>query len=174
MVEKLGELHFEPFLPPPRKIFRRGTSELATALQRGEVELSLPRYELDAWMGWNGSVSLCEDRDLSKEDDAKCGSELDAQNSPQRRSACHRCSEQTTEKAEEEGSKPKELSRSPRKRKRNEKYPRFRDIIGHRHVKLRMEEALLPLALPSHIADNILTGKFSLQYFVFAFLSTDL
>mgnify|MGYP005848145281 CR=1 FL=1 len=37
--------------------------------------------------------------------------------------------------------------------------PRFCDIIGHGQVKLRCEEILLPLALPRHLANSILTGK---------------
>ena len=35
---------------------------------------------------------------------------------------------------------------------------RFRDIIGHGAVKLRLDEILLPLALPTNLADSILTG----------------
>ena len=35
---------------------------------------------------------------------------------------------------------------------------RFRDIIGHSTAKLRLEEALLPLALPPSLADSILVG----------------
>jgi hypothetical protein len=34
----------------------------------------------------------------------------------------------------------------------------FRDIIGHGQAKLRLDEALLPLALPPDIADSVLTG----------------
>lgn len=34
----------------------------------------------------------------------------------------------------------------------------FRDIIGHGQAKLRLDEALLPLALPSDLADSVLTG----------------
>lgn len=36
--------------------------------------------------------------------------------------------------------------------------PRLDDIIGHKQVKLRMEEMLLPLALPTSIANSVLTG----------------
>ena len=35
---------------------------------------------------------------------------------------------------------------------------KFSDIIGHGPVKLRLEEVLLPLALPPSLADSILTG----------------
>jgi ATP-dependent 26S proteasome regulatory subunit len=34
----------------------------------------------------------------------------------------------------------------------------FRDIIGHSQAKLRLDEALLPLALPPDIASSVLTG----------------
>jgi hypothetical protein len=36
---------------------------------------------------------------------------------------------------------------------------RFADIIGHAAAKLRIEEILLPSALPPHLADSILTGN---------------
>lgn len=36
---------------------------------------------------------------------------------------------------------------------------RFSDIIGHGAAKLRLDEMLIPLALPSSLADRILTGK---------------
>ena len=36
----------------------------------------------------------------------------------------------------------------------------FRDIIGHGQAKLRLDEALLPLALPSDLADSVLTGVY--------------
>jgi len=35
---------------------------------------------------------------------------------------------------------------------------RFKDIIGHGAIKLRIEEMLLPLALPQSIASSVLTG----------------
>lgn len=34
----------------------------------------------------------------------------------------------------------------------------FRDIIGHGQAKLRLDEAILPLALPVDLADSVLTG----------------
>jgi len=40
---------------------------------------------------------------------------------------------------------------------------RFNHIIGHADAKLRLDEVLLPLALPSSIADSVLTGK-SMDY----------
>ena len=35
---------------------------------------------------------------------------------------------------------------------------RFKDVIGHGSVKMRIEEILLPLALPPCVADAVLTG----------------
>jgi SpoVK/Ycf46/Vps4 family AAA+-type ATPase len=39
---------------------------------------------------------------------------------------------------------------------------RFSDIIGHASVKLRIDEMLLPLALPPSLSESILTGVRSL------------
>lgn len=36
---------------------------------------------------------------------------------------------------------------------------RFRDIIGHGSAKLRIDEMLLPLALPPSLAESLLTGE---------------
>jgi hypothetical protein len=38
---------------------------------------------------------------------------------------------------------------------------RFSDIIGHGAVKLRLDEVLLPMALPPALADSILTGTYA-------------
>lgn len=43
------------------------------------------------------------------------------------------------------------------------RFPRFGDIIGHAAVKLRLEEVLLPLALPQDLAASILVGVRSLS-----------
>ena len=40
----------------------------------------------------------------------------------------------------------------------NNNCPTFRDIIGHGQAKLRLDEALLPLALPPDLAESVLTG----------------
>lgn len=155
-----GDHPLEPFLPPPKKILRRGTTELATALQKGEVELSLPQYELAAWMGWGEREPPCDQKgEISKEAGVKKYTlEVD---SHQCRSTRDRLfSDHGQERVGKDGCTHKDLSSTPKKRKRNEKFPKFSDIIGHNHVKLRLEEVLLPLMLPSDIADNILTGGF--------------
>ena len=38
---------------------------------------------------------------------------------------------------------------------------RFSDIIGHGAAKLRLDEMLLPLALPIELAQSVLTGKYT-------------
>ena len=40
----------------------------------------------------------------------------------------------------------------------------FRDIIGQGPAKLRLDEALLPLALPPDLAESVLTGTFVLLF----------
>lgn len=45
---------------------------------------------------------------------------------------------------------------------------RFCDVIGHSAAKLRLDEALLPLALPSSLADSILTGTRLNKHFLCA------
>ena len=55
-----------------------------------------------------------------------------------------------------------EYQQSNNKRKQsydeNFERTRFQDVIGHSAVKLRMEEMLLPMALPSNVASQVLTG----------------
>jgi SpoVK/Ycf46/Vps4 family AAA+-type ATPase len=52
----------------------------------------------------------------------------------------------------------RELKSSGEKKKKKQDKTRFCDIIGHNAVKLRLEEVLLPLALPQQLSDSILTG----------------
>ncbi|KAL3934919.1 MAG: hypothetical protein SGBAC_009464 [Bacillariaceae sp.] len=152
-LEHIGDQSLAPFLPPPRKILRRGTTELENALQKGEVELSLPQLEIVAWMGWEDNRLSYESKvDESKETSPQCKDA--AQNSPQ----CKQDSKNIEGKVEEGNDTSKSLPNSPKKRKRDAKYTKFSDIIGHHHVKLRLEEVLLPLVLPPHLADSILTG----------------
>ena len=52
---------------------------------------------------------------------------------------------------------PTEFSRA--KTSKGQVSIRFSDIVGHGAVKLRLDEVLLPMALPPALADSILTGK---------------
>ena len=47
--------------------------------------------------------------------------------------------------------------------------PLFKDIIGHQSVKLRLDEVLLPLALPANLSRSILTGVRSLAASIFMY-----
>ncbi len=47
--------------------------------------------------------------------------------------------------------------------------PKFKDIIGHQSVKLRLDEVLLPLALPINLSRTILTGVRSLAASIFMY-----
>jgi len=49
-------------------------------------------------------------------------------------------------------------SKKNKQHQSNNNSPTFRDIIGHGQAKLRLDEALLPLALPPDLAESVLTG----------------
>ena len=51
----------------------------------------------------------------------------------------------------------------------NSNKTQFKDIIGHQSVKLRLDEVLLPLALPASISRTILTGVRSLPASIFMY-----
>ena len=46
----------------------------------------------------------------------------------------------------------------------------FRDIVGQGPAKLRLEEALLPLALPGDLAETVLTGTTCIVLYVFHYI----
>lgn len=125
-------------LPPPRKILRRGTPELEQALQAGEVHLSLPRQELESWMGRSSPIVETDSREIPSGRQVK-----------------------VAEEKEESSSTPQ--YHDPQQQKEDAISIRFSDIIGHGAVKLRLEEVLLRIALPQHLADSILTGKLSFE-----------
>jgi ATP-dependent 26S proteasome regulatory subunit len=53
---------------------------------------------------------------------------------------------------------PFELEVRSKRQKLSYEQTRFTDIIGHASVKLRIDELILPLGLPSTIADSVLKG----------------
>lgn len=53
---------------------------------------------------------------------------------------------------------PSELPIRPKRRHHQPHDIRFSDIIGHASVKLRIDELILPLGLPSIIAESVLSG----------------
>lgn len=142
-------------LPPPRKILRQGTAELEDALENGEVELSLPQHELSSWMGnvrgWKCSTVANDGSKPAKLQDS-------ASKSSCTRTSCSKTAGQQTMNG---GGNEETVHQDLQVEKPKQKAAvttKFRDIIGHGHVKLRLEEVLLPLALPQPLADAILTG----------------
>jgi hypothetical protein len=141
-------------LPPPRKILRRGTTELEDALENGEVELSLPQHELTSWMGrspgWKHATTITKE-------ESKQGKFQDSTTSTEVSTSRSAAGQTTNDDGQEET-----VLQEPQQTKSKSKdiiSTKFSDIIGHSHVKLRLEEVLLPLALPPQLADSILTGR---------------
>jgi hypothetical protein len=140
-------------LPPPSKILRRGTPELEDALENGEVELSLPHHELTSWMGrssgWKHAATVTKE-------ESKQGNFQDS-TSTEGSTSSSSAGQTTNDNGQEEN-----VLQEPQQTKSKSKgvvSTKFNDIIGHSHVKLRLEEVLLPLALPPQLADSILTGR---------------
>lgn len=180
----------EASMPPPRKVIRRGSRELEEALTNGKVELSLPKQDWRAWVStaWNESSTdqVADSRsDVSNafgdrasgpgeatgnEEGFACPqtpspivSRHKAAKEPRQSQRCHKdaSTEQSSHSAVDQNS---ELATEPQSR-----LPRFSDIIGHAAVKLRLDEVLLPLALPPALADSILVGVRSLSTSILLF-----
>jgi hypothetical protein len=139
-------------LPPPRKILRRGSTELEDALENGEVELSLPQHELTSWMGrspgWMHATAITKEESKQGKFQDSTSTEVSTSRSV--------AGQTTNDDGQEET-----ILQEPQQTKSKSKgiiSTKFSDIIGHSHVKLRLEEVLLPLALPPQLADSILTG----------------
>eukprot|EP00980_Cylindrotheca_fusiformis_P010113 scaffold2243_cov122-Cylindrotheca_fusiformis.AAC.29 len=130
-------------LPPPRKLLRRGTPELEDAVENGEVELSLPQHQVTSWMGHTQGCKQVPALTIEEESGA--------------RTSCTAAGQTTNHASEEETATRQDLQRKMQ-RSATTVTTKFSDIIGHGHVKLRLEEVLLPLALPQQLADSILIG----------------
>ena len=150
-------------MPPPKKVLRRGTPELQDALIKGEVLLSLPN-NAPTWIGrsWDGSADspTMDLVSISQEDDkTKDVIVLEGKKSPSKTSVnatamvVHKMDSSKDEEDEDDFKSLKTSAGT-----KNIVATKFSDIIGHGAVKLRLEEVLLPLALPSSLADSILTG----------------
>jgi hypothetical protein len=64
---------------------------------------------------------------------------------------------------------PIEIAVRPKRQKQSHEQTRFSDIIGHASVKLRIDELILPLGLPSAIADSVLKGIRSIPASIFLY-----
>lgn len=167
-------------MPPPCKVMRKGSHELQAAIQSGNVELSLPQQEWSSWVSsahhdeWHNS-NVCETGESTNSgsfyvDNGELLSHetLDEDPSPPMLQPASQQSKGQTSSIKR--------SRPTQDDEREESdplidasLPRFSDIIGHSAVKLRLDEVLLPLALPPDLADSILVGVRSLSASILLF-----
>jgi hypothetical protein len=178
----------EAELPPPRKVLRRGTSEIKEAMRKGRVVFSLPQPELSVWleeakatdlpyqhaqivgMQKEARTPLQENWVLNYDSSSNLsnpvleqigdivpvndyGADHDQTSISEDRQAP---SSNTSSKPERKTSSPKR--RAATKSFSDQNVTMLSDIIGHAAVKLRIDEVLLPIALPPQLAESILTG----------------
>ena len=167
----------ETFLPPPQGVLRRGTPEFFNALQNGDIKLSLPPSEVESWLQFksctpSGSkTTSCTKRqklNCSRSDNGCCEETCSCRSGGGKVESddrgineCQSDDEIDTGEIHPCSNNHKAMKSSCKgltKHRIELPYARFHDIIGHGSVKLRLDELLLPLALPSGVADSILTG----------------
>lgn len=155
---------------PPGQIFVKGTKQFASAVESGQIQMSLP-YEprQDVTKEHTATCIVSPPTNMNNEifnidenyhfqqyfphtmegsaDDFSGDDQQQYEHSRDARTVATFPSENDSSRL--------------RKRKIDEIYlpsTRFSDIIGHHDVKLRMEEALLPFALPTELVETVLTG----------------
>lgn len=167
-------------MPPPSKVMRQGSQELEDAIKTGHVKLSLPHLEWSAWITPNPvqqwrdhpasqtgepTSSRTVDTAFCSEDDSSTVADEDAFSrtgctTPTSTTSAIRSSEQP----HDQSSLSNKTSVASQEQENNSEsfvdrsLPRFSDIIGHSAVKLRLDEVLLPIALPPAMVDTILVG----------------
>ena len=178
-------------MPPPNKVMRRGSQELEDAIQNGHVQLSLPPQQWSSWIStpreassWHVHDTCCESGESTSsrqsagtvyhcpqggesampmyEDDHDDPTPCDAEEQDDRgRSPLVKTSVTSQDQQDNNSSNEESIV--------GRSLPRFNDIIGHSAVKLRLDEVLLPLALPPALADTILVGVRSLSASILLF-----
>jgi hypothetical protein len=171
----------EDSMPPPKKILRRGSSELEDALMKGEISLSLPQRELTSWM-YETAVSPGPSTNASEQSkyaphqqgaapenrsDGRAYGAGETTNGTEKDYliVAHDRFDDTdpitpTEEPETTcGKAPMSSPEQISKASYRVTSTKFSDVIGHGAVKLRLDEVLLPLALPPALANSILTGR---------------
>ncbi len=184
IMQEAGSDDSEATMPPPRKIMRRGCRELEAAITEGEVILSLPKQDWNEWIAnqWykhdtdeNDLESSHQMSDGGEDTNSKSGLQIlqhnysvdckgRNKNSPRRDRKQPPQDDVSENQIVADRSSSIEQNSGPESR-----LPRFRDIIGHNAVKIRLDEVLLPLALPPLIADSILVGVRSLSASILLF-----
>lgn len=180
-------------MPPPRKFMRRGSLELEDAVRVGDVKLSLPKQYWQSWIStdWDGRDEEMSDTGGQTSPKAPTSNQTSEAGEVTSSGAAVAHSSSSTvvgsssggpaklcapredgksayhKQSSDHGSRAKQdLQLSART---DSRLPRFSDIIGHNAVKLRLDEVLLPLALPPAIADSILVGVRSLSASILLF-----
>ena len=177
-------------MPPPKKMLRRGTSEWKAAVNNGEIKLSLPRHQVGSWiddlprtLDQSGS-SLDHSLKSSSRDEIK---KLDTPTKSHCASRSSKRGHTKDDEVQEHHPSPPQhdqnstpgtnfpldgtlneskgtivsVEHKGKKSMTAQLSTKFSDIIGHGAAKLRLDEVLLPMALPPALADSILTGEYS-------------
>ena len=157
----------DPCMPPPSKVLRRGSRELEIAVGQGEVCLSLPSQDWNSWIvkdGCYSSSGAVDEEYFASTHEANTTHFTTASpttiTTPTREGSSSSCSNLDPSTSEELDTQKAtiQILNVQEQLESESKLPRFTDIIGHNAVKIRIEEVLLPMALPSSIADSILVG----------------
>jgi len=175
-------------MPPPYKVMRRGSQELEDAIHEGHVQLSLPIHDWSSWIihGERRPWSSDDDDDVDGHTSCQSGESSSSRSIyPISMSQGTRPFQPTYEgtndvvvsRDDDDSISPSittSITRTPvgdddKTKCVDRSLPRFSDIIGHSAVKLRLDEILLPLALPTALADSILVGVRSLSASVLLF-----
>eukprot|EP00934_Nitzschia_sp_Nitz4_P003717 Nitzschia sp. Nitz4//scaffold2_size372955//159091//160464//NITZ4_000413-RA/size372955-snap-gene-0.27-mRNA-1//1//CDS//3329546748//3707//frame0 len=140
-------------MPPPGRIFKQGSLELQNAVELGDVELSLPKDNWEQWIASNPN----EAPHRSPSSLSTFPREYPGLTKNRSHLVEHSTSEETQPANEDDTCMS------------DTKMPRFHDIVGHDAIKERLDEVLLPLALPPSIAKQILQGVRSLAASILMF-----
>ena len=190
MIQEAPFLNEDTTMPPPRKLMRRGSRELEDAVRVGDVKLSLPKQDWQSWVASTDWSSSGQDEKESIDQEAsprlfsttvsdqtsnageitrsrptavdgvRRSTEASKSTPPDRRTRNHCDADQCLRE---------DPNAQPSTRGIDCGLPRFSDIVGHNAVKLRLDEVLLPLALPPALADSILVGVRSLSASILLF-----
>lgn len=185
----------EAAMPPPRKVLRRGSHELEAAITEGVVTLSLPQQDWNSWIvnewfkrdtdeSYFESLHHMSDAGETTSSRSSCLPTFEPHHSLDFQNAT---TSRNDEQTEDHGSTredmvpahvdedydrhkgPDQSSVTDENSGQATRLPRFSDIIGHNAVKIRLDEVLLPLALPPAITDSILVGVRSLSASILLF-----
>lgn len=153
-------------MPPPKKRLKIGTGEFEEALRSGLIEISLPVPGQADAARCGGEVAgeamdLDEDVRIAGAPHNDEGLVVEQHQRDDGRQA--HVSVVSNEDSSDSDSAMRDDSTfndtsASKFQSPDPTLPRFKDIIGHGHAKLRIEELLLPMALPLSVTNSVLTG----------------